>query len=87
MRERIKTEELSIITFWRVAVAGGLVLSLLLYFAVPVVHRTVSGWVMALTQRSVQAYAGAVGQAGAFAPLKAAWLCAFQTFALPWLTP
>ncbi len=50
-------------------------------------HRAVSGWVMALTQRSVQSFAGAVRQAGAFAPLKAAWLSAFQTLALPWLTP
>lgn len=72
---------------WRVIVAGGLVLSLLLYIALPTVHLALSGWVMALTQRSVQSFAGVVRQAGAFAPLKAAWLSAFQTLALPWLTP
>lgn len=75
------------ITLWRVIVVGGLVLSLLLYVTVPAVHRAISGWIMALTQRSVQAFAGAVRQAGAFATLKAVWLSTFQTFALPWLTP
>lgn len=87
MRERIKTKEHRMITLWRIAAALGLLVLLLLYVALPPVHRVVSGWVMALTQRSVLASAGVVGQAGAFAPLKAAWLSAFQTFALPWLTP
>lgn len=75
------------IHIWRIVAAGVILLLIALYVFLPAVHRAVSGWVMALTQRSVQAFAGAVGQAGVFAPLKAAWLSAVQTLALPWLTP
>lgn len=71
----------------RVFTAGALFLLALVYVAVPPVHRAVSGWTMALTQRSVQSVAGSALQAGAFAPLKAVWLSAFQAFALPWLAP
>jgi uncharacterized membrane protein YdjX (TVP38/TMEM64 family) len=87
MRERSKTKKRSMITLFRVIIAGGLILSLLLYFTVPAAHRAVSGWMMAYTQRSVQSVAGAMLQAGVLAPLKAVWLCALQTLVLPWLVP
>lgn len=71
----------------RVVAAGGIFLSLLLYFTVPAIHRAISGWIMALTQRSVQAVAGAIFSAGRFAVPKAIALSALQTAALPWLLP
>lgn len=87
MIERIntETEKHRMTILWRVIAAGGVCLSLLLYFTVPAVHRAVSGWSMALTQRSTQAVAGAILSAGRFAVPKAIVLSAFQTVALPWL--
>ena len=75
------------IVLGRVVAAGGIVLSLLLYFAVPAVHRAVSGLTMALTQRSVQAVAGAILNVGGLGVLKAIVLITFQTVVLPWLLP